>query len=1590
MKRNPLKSNNLCFRLFTLFMLLSAAYYTKADPITKEQAQVKAENFLKNHSGSRKLTPVNGRRLSPRRSNQNQNSPYYVFNRGNNEGYIIIAGDDAIEPALGYTDSGEFDYDQIPDNMKYWLEDYVEYINYLQSTPDATRRKVPTHPVISPMLTCNWNQGAPYNNECPMYFTLGRSVTGCVATAMAQIMYFQRSKSVDEVQKDIPGYDTWTSHETYGKLSVEGIAAGSPIDWANMLDSYGSSATAKQKLAVAQLMHYCGVSVEMDYTNSSSGAQSYKVADALNAYFGYSTAKYVSRSNYTDDSWDALIYSELEQGRVVYLSGANSEAGHAFVCDGYDGNHCYHINWGWGGQSNGHFLLSSLNPSSQGIGGSGDGYNQYQDAVIGCEPDNYSEKEMPIANSTVKKLCIENWDANGDGKFSYGEAASVSDLSTVFKGQTQITAFTELYNFTGLKNIADNAFDGCTRLASIKLPKNLKSIGAYAFNDCRALKTFKFPDHITKIGQSAFSGCKLLPDFTLPSGISEISDNTFENCSSITSIDLPISVTRIGSQAFSGCTKLTSFTVHSVTPKNIILGASVFDKIDLSKAILYSEQGTASYFKSAEQWKEFGTIYEERSLSGGKFTELVTNKKLYLFNEGTGRYLTKGEAWDTQAIVGNSSPMRFELRRTTSMPEGSYYLYSDDTGNNGHILFRTSTDSNVGKGVKACFVDGDNSHISDKTSWWTINSIGDGIYTIQIPSTVSGYNATQYLGVKSDHASNFSSPTYGTYFDIVYNDNSLNCQWRFVEYDADAINTYEESLSLKKLLDAAKKRSIDTSFEQEIYDNLDSDLSEIKSAERTLRKKLSFINFKDENLRTVATTYWDADGDGEISYSEASKITDFGYYTFENVSFTDLSDLEYFYNAKYFYGNSFQNCKTLQTINVPKNMTDIYYNVFRNCTKLKSIILPESIVTLGTNTFNGCTSLKEVTVLNPDPSKIELGTGLFTGVTLSSATLYVPEGSKSLYESAPVWKDFGKIIEVRGRTMPKFSEIEENVDGYVYNVDEGKYITNGEAYGTQAVVGKTGLLYQFRRSNNLEEGQYYLYSNQAGGSHVLFRTSSDTKVGTGVKACFVDGSIGTTAYWQTNEISDKIYTLQLPSTDENYIRGEYLGVQTSHASEYTSGTYGLYWDIPSESTGIHWAFITKSDKDAAEAFDNTIATLAKLLSQAKIKGIDSTAEQAVYDDFKSTEEEILNAISSLRSKLHYIDFADSRVKSLCVNNWDTDDDGELSYEEASAVKDIRTTFRLGNTIKSFEELQYFTSLSSLTDNAFYKNSSLTSIYIPSNVKKLGEGAFSSCTSLKYMAVLSNEFVSAEGASIPSRCTVFVPSELVETYKADAIWGKTTIKPYTGTPTIRVADASRQYGRSNPTFEYDVDGAPINGTPLINIQSIINPVTDEYYTDATLPVGEYALVVDTSDITSKNVQTINGKINIIPASLTITARSYTRNQGEENPEFKLTYRGWRNGENAETALSVQPIIECDATIDSPAGEYEIRVSGAVAHNYEITYNNGVLTIEPATGIDELSLDDINELIGDVYDLQGRKVTGISKGIYIVNGKKVLIK
>ena len=233
-------------------------------------------------------------------------------------------------------------------------------------------------------------------------------------------------------------------------------------------------------------------------------------------------------------------------------------------------------------------------------------------------------------------------------------------------------------------------------------------------------------------------------------------------------------------------------------------------------------------------------------------------------------------------------------------------------------------------------------------------------------------------------------------------------------------------------------------------------------------------------------------------------------------------------------------------------------------------------------------------------------------------------------------------------------------------------------------------------------------------------------------------------------------------------------------------------------------------------------------------------------------------------------------------------------------------------------------------------------------------------------------------SIPNGMLLFVPAKMVEAYQADEEWSeRCRIVEYTGKPVV-TAEAQRAYGRVIATIYPRVLGAPVSGTPECSSEAI---------KDGKLPVGTYPIAVSPGTVTTPGVEFREGVLTIVPASLTVTAKSYTRNVGEANPEFELSYKGFRNRET-DTVFTVRPVITCEATVDSPAGEYAITVSGGEAVNYDITYVNGVLTVEDPTGIAEVGTS--KSVNGKYFDLQGRRVSQPRRGIYVSGRRKVVVK
>ena len=319
-----------------------------------------------------------------------ENAYFYVFNRGDNNGFIIVSADERAKDILGYSDAGTFNADNLPENFRSWLTVYeseIESLNNpaLQSTtaPETVEpilKATAIKPSVAPLALTKWDQGDPYDIHTPVG-PIAKTPTGCAATAMAQIMKYHNHPAKGT------GSHSYTSETLKFALSAD---FNTTYDWANMTNTYDANSTEAQRNAVAKLMYHCGISINMDYNSEDGGSAAIPtdVVIALVKYFDYDkTIQFQKRNNYSYAAWTNLLKLELSESRPVFYGGQGSGGGHAFVCSGYDTNDKFHINWGWGGQSDGYYELSALNPSSLGIGGGAGGYNLDQNMITGIRPN---------------------------------------------------------------------------------------------------------------------------------------------------------------------------------------------------------------------------------------------------------------------------------------------------------------------------------------------------------------------------------------------------------------------------------------------------------------------------------------------------------------------------------------------------------------------------------------------------------------------------------------------------------------------------------------------------------------------------------------------------------------------------------------------------------------------------------------------------------------------------------------------------------------------------------------------------------------------------------------------------------------------------------------------------------------------------------------------------------------------------------------------------------------------------------------------------------------------------------------------------
>jgi hypothetical protein len=412
--------------------------FSKTVPVPS--AQIVAKSFYQQTC----VKPVSTFNLFHTEASVSGEPYYYVFNVNTNDGFVIIAADDAAHPIIGYSHEGQYILPEANTTFDFWMKERVREIAAIRSAnvpadnliakewsgnffnPNSTNRTITSdnsiNTVVTPLCQTTWNQSPNYNALCP-----GGSVTGCVATAMAQIMKYWNYPNTGTGSSSYCDCTSQGFTMNYGTLTANYAAA--TYSWANMPNSLSGSNTA-----VATLMSHCGISVDMDYSPSGSGAwvitsdNPICAQNSYTTYFKYdpSSIQGLMRVYYTDPNWIALLENELNEKRLVQYAGYESNGdGHTWVVDGYDASNNFHMNWGWGGYDNGYYSINLMNPNP---------YNFLlgHEALIGIRPLPYAN--FALANNAIcagQTISLSDMSQNTPTAWSYTLTGGTPSISSV-------------------------------------------------------------------------------------------------------------------------------------------------------------------------------------------------------------------------------------------------------------------------------------------------------------------------------------------------------------------------------------------------------------------------------------------------------------------------------------------------------------------------------------------------------------------------------------------------------------------------------------------------------------------------------------------------------------------------------------------------------------------------------------------------------------------------------------------------------------------------------------------------------------------------------------------------------------------------------------------------------------------------------------------------------------------------------------------------------------------------------------------------------------------------------------------------------
>jgi len=1024
-----------------------------ANPISQTEALRRASQFMPGKHFSSRNYSVGG---GPSQTKP----PFYIFN-ADDGGFVLVSGDDRTMPVLGYSEHGSLDLTNAPSNLRYWLDCYAEQIQNLDRGGNA----VVSAPImkrsaaISPLIQTRWNQSAPYHNQCPTApGTSEICLTGCVATCMAQIMYYYKWP---EHCPALPSYTPFGFPAPLPELP--------PIDfdWNDMKLSYTYGEEGVAADAVAWLMRYCGQAVKMGY--GLDGSSGWLNPEVMKETFDYSeTTTTVYRNDYGAEAWEALIYGELAQGRPVPYSGQSDGGGHQFICDGYDGKGYFHINWGWGGYLDSYFLLSVVNPEPE----RNSGYSQQQDAIIGLEPKavpsdytvnafTVSEDVLINEETEIRVSLTNNGKTSRERLFLWMNQGGTWTLvatvnGTVGAGQTGEETLAFVPSATGtfdVKLSSDTEGNVVKATATIQVAEPVeKTVGDFVYL-CNTVSHHAF---VKGLSDDSKAINLTIPETFESDGatytVLTVKDEAFYYSYRVRRLELPSTLTKIGKDAFFNCRNLEMVVSHIVHP--FVIDDNTFVcrswnsdsqqyDYETPSAVLYVPVGSKAEYEAISGWTKFAKIAEgepkEVVASSLKFFCLPDTKTASVIADEGYKELTEvdipakvecdGASFTVDAIANeafescyNISSVTFPSTLRSIGYDAFWNCYSIE-----ELDIPEGCESISSTAFAYCF------RLKKVVLPSTLSSIGERAFA----------NASSMVSV----ISRIKSPC------AISQDVFSISDWNQEKQDYD----YEPSPATLYVPVGTKAAYIAKGWDQFTSMKEGEPVEAVIAGLRyqVLTTEKTAIVLADESYKELTEVNIPMQVEWGGTKCNVVAISDRAF-----ASCYEITTLTLPPTLKSIGNSAFWNCYRIKELSIPEGCETIGSSAFAYCFWLQKLVLPYTLTSIGDFAFRDISSL--VSVISCVKTPFAISESVFSISSWneakqdydfedSPATLYIPVGKKAAY-IANGWDQFAAIVEDDASGIDEITTNQRTDDGAIYNLNgqrvenptKGVYIRNGK------------------------------------------------------------------------------------------------------------------------------------------------------------------------------------------------------------------------------------------------------------------------------------------------------------------------------------------------------------------------------------------------------------------------------------------------------------------------------------------------------------------------------------------------------------------